>query len=227
LLENHPNQEEDHAEEFRTLENELPGPSKRWRGQQPQRAPDHPRGRISTNMVGLSDDEDSVSALKKRARQVCSVRVVPEAAPLSQEPIVFTPEDASGIQHPHNDALVVKLVMEDFDVERVLINTGSSVNLIFLKTFLKMGISERKIMPKIRPLTRYDGEAKMSIGEIKLLVQADGITQKTKFVVIDSEPIYNAILGSLWIYSMRAIPSTYHLCLKFPIATGIFTLYGN
>ena len=81
-----------------------------------------------------------------------------------------------GIQHPHNDALVVELVMEDFDVERVLIDTGSSVNLMFLKTLLKMGISERKITPKIRPLTGYDGEAKMSIGEIKLQVQAGDIT---------------------------------------------------
>jgi len=178
-------------------------------------------------MAGLSDDEDSVSALKKRARQVCSVRVAPEAEPLSQEPIIFTSEDASGIQHPHNDALVIKLVMEDFDVERILIDTGSSVNLMFLKTLFKMGISESKIMPKIRPMTGYDGEAKMSIGEIKLQVQVGGITQKTKFVVIDSEPIYNAILGSPWIYSMKAIPSTYHLCLKFPINTGIFILYGN
>ena len=33
-------------------------------------------------MAGLSDDEDSVSAIKKRARQVCSVRVAPEAEPL-------------------------------------------------------------------------------------------------------------------------------------------------
>ena len=66
--------------------------------------------------------------------------------------------------------------MEDFDVERVLIDTGSSVNLMFLKTLLKMGISERKITPKIRPLTGYDGEAKMSIGEIKLQVQAGDIT---------------------------------------------------
>ncbi|KAG7636055.1 Reverse transcriptase domain [Arabidopsis thaliana x Arabidopsis arenosa] len=102
-------------------------------------------------------------------------------------------------EHPHNDALVVELVMEDFDVEQVLIDTGSPVNLMFLKTLLKMGISEWKITPKVRPLTGYDGEAKMSIGEIKLQVQARGITQKTKFIVIDSEPIYNAILGSPWI----------------------------
>lgn len=178
-------------------------------------------------MGGLSDGEDSVRALKKRARQVCSVRATPEDEQLSQEPITFTSQDAHGIQHPHNDTLVVELVMEDFDVKRVLIDTGSSVNLMFLKTLTKMGISERTIKPKIQTLTRYDGEAEMSIGEIKLQVQASGITRRIKFVVIDATPIYNAILGSPWIYSMRAIPSTYHLYLKFPIATGIFTLYGD
>jgi len=67
-------------------------------------------------MARLFDDEDSVSALKKRAWQVCSVRTAPEAEPLSQEPIIFTSKDANGIQHPHNNALVVELVMEDFDV---------------------------------------------------------------------------------------------------------------
>ncbi|KAG7548045.1 Integrase catalytic core [Arabidopsis suecica] len=197
--ENHqPNQHRE--EEVRVPENELPGPPKR-----------------------LRDGEDSVRALKKRARQACSVIAAPEDEQQSQDPITFTPQDAKRIQHPHNDAVVVELVMEDFDVERVLVDTGSSVNLLFLQTLDKMGISERKIKPKIRPLTGYDGEAKMSIGEIKLQVQAGGITKRTKFVVIDATPSYNAILGSPWIYSMRAIPSTYHLCLKFPIATGIFT----
>ncbi|KAG7559444.1 Retrotransposon gag domain [Arabidopsis thaliana x Arabidopsis arenosa] len=196
------NHQANREEEARVPEHELPGPPKRLRGQHPERAPNQPRGRISMIMGGLSDGEDYVRALKKRACQVCSVVAAPEKEQLSQDPITFTPEDAHGLQHPHNDALVVELVMEDFEVERVLVDTGSSVNQMFLQTLEKMGISERKIKPKVRPLTGYDGEAKMSIGEIKLQVRAGGITRRTKFVVIDATPIYNAILGSPWIYSM-------------------------
>ncbi|XP_010445435.1 PREDICTED: uncharacterized protein LOC104728104 [Camelina sativa] len=114
-----------------------------------------------------------------------------------------------------------------FDVERVLVDTGITINVLFWKTLEKMGVTPEQVKPETRTLTGYDGVAKMSMGDVKLQVRAGRVTLKTKFVVIDAPPIYNAILGSPWIYSMQAIPSTYHLCVKFPNATGIYTLYGD
>ncbi|KAG7564288.1 Retrotransposon gag domain [Arabidopsis suecica] len=178
--------DQNRKKEVRVPENKLPEPPKKLQGQQPERAPNQPRGRISMIIGGLSDGEDSVRALKKRARQVCSVRAMPEDEQLSQDPITFTSPEAHRIQHPHNDALVVEVVMEDFDVERLLIDTRSSVNLMFLKTLTKMGISEKKIKPKIRPLARYDGEAKMSFGENKLLHARNSINLPSVYEILDS-----------------------------------------
>ncbi|XP_010430944.1 PREDICTED: uncharacterized protein LOC104715211 [Camelina sativa] len=113
--------------------------------------------------------------------------------------------------------------MGEFNVERVLVDTGSTVNILFWQTLEKMGVTLEQIKLEARTLTGYDGVAKASMGDVKLQVQAGGVTRKSKFVVIDAPPIYNAILGSPWIYSMQAVPSTYHLCVKFPAATGIYT----
>ncbi|XP_010412517.1 PREDICTED: uncharacterized protein LOC104698825 [Camelina sativa] len=117
--------------------------------------------------------------------------------------------------------------MGEFDVERVLVDTGSTVNVLFWQTLEKMGITPEQVKPETRMLTGYDGIVKMSMGNVKLQVCAGGVTRKTKFVVVDAPPIYNAILGSPWIYAMQAVPSTYHLCLKFPSQTEICMLYSD
>ncbi|XP_010481108.1 PREDICTED: uncharacterized protein LOC104759944 [Camelina sativa] len=142
------------------------------------------------------DCADSVRALKKRARQVCSLQAASNEPPLCRDPISFTPEDAKGIQHPHPDPLVIKVAMGEFDVERVLVDTGSTVNVLFWQTLEKMGVTPEQVKPETRTLTGYDGITKMSMGDVKLQVQAGGVTRKTKFVVIDAPPIYNAILGA-------------------------------
>ncbi|XP_010451897.1 PREDICTED: uncharacterized protein LOC104734091 [Camelina sativa] len=198
----------------------LPTPSK----QSKQAAPP---GHISM-IIGQTDEcTDSVRALKKRARQICNVQVISEEEALSSDPITFTTEDAKGIHHPHNNPLVVEVMMGEFDVERVLVDTGSTVNVLFVQTLEKIGVIPKQIKPGARTLTGYDGVAKTSMGDVKLQVQTGGVTRKTKFVVIDAPPIYNAILASPWIYSMQAIFSTYHLCVKFPTVAGIYTLYGD
>ncbi|XP_023634631.1 uncharacterized protein LOC111829555 [Capsella rubella] len=206
---------------------ELPGPPKRQRGQRPQRAGSPARGRITMILGTPEDCNDSVRALKKRARQVCSLHVAPEDSVAAGELITFSSDDAKGIQHPHNDSIVVEVTMGNYDVERVLIDTGSTVNVLFLGTLAKMGISESEIKPKARTLTGYDGTTRLAMGDIKIEVKVGVVAKKLKLTVVDAPLIYNAILGSTWIYAMRAIHYVYHLCVKFPTPTGIYILYGD
>ncbi|XP_010424433.1 PREDICTED: uncharacterized protein LOC104709536 [Camelina sativa] len=127
----------------------------------------------------LEDCADSVRALKKRARQVCSLQAALSEPPLCSDPVSFTSEDAKGIQHPHSDPLVI-------DVERVLVDTGSTVNVICWQTLEKMGVTPEQLKPESRTLTGYDGVAKLSMGDVKLQVRAGGLSRKTKFAVIDA-----------------------------------------
>ncbi|XP_013616891.1 PREDICTED: uncharacterized protein LOC106323291 [Brassica oleracea var. oleracea] len=80
-----------------------------------------------------------------------------------------------------------------------------------------------------RPSTIFElsGNATMTPGSIDLVVKAGSIIKVTEFLVIDRPTSYNAIVGTPWQNSMRAIPSTFHLCLKFPTPRGVKTIQGN
>ena len=47
------------------------------------------------------------------------------------------------------------------------------------------------------------------------------------FMVIRSSSPYNGIIGRSRISALRAVPSTAHGMLKFPVEGGVVTLYNN
>ena len=51
--------------------------------------------------------------------------------------LIFSEEDAAGIQHPHDDLLVISTMIAKYNIHRILIDNGSSTDVIFLSTFEK------------------------------------------------------------------------------------------
>ena len=115
----------------------------------------------------------------------------------------------------------------NFEVSRILIDIGSSIDLIFLSTLERMGISRADVVVPPSPLLAFTSESGMSLRTIKLPVLAGKILKIVDFVVFDKQAAYNIILGTPWIYQMKAVPSTYHLCLKFPTPSGVETIRGE
>ncbi|KAG7552365.1 Retrotransposon gag domain [Arabidopsis thaliana x Arabidopsis arenosa] len=115
----------------------------------------------------------------------------------------------------------------NFEVTRCLIDTGSSVDLIFLRTLQRMGINKVDIIGPPAPLVAFTSDTSMSLGNIKLPVLAAGVPKIVEFIVFDRPAAYNIILGTPWIYQMKAIPSTYHQCVKFPTPARIGTIRGD
>ncbi|XP_013632467.1 PREDICTED: uncharacterized protein LOC106337912 [Brassica oleracea var. oleracea] len=174
-----------------------------------------PRRVINVIMGGLQTCKDSVRSIKEYERKT------------------YTSQKWGSISHiddkPKNgyEILVVELRIGDCKVTRVLVDTGSSVDLIFSKTLQRMDVKDYELKACKRPLTSFVGDTTMTIGTFKLPVYVAGITKIVEFVVIESPAIYNAILGTPWIHSMKAVPSTYHQCIKFPTTSGTYTLKGN
>ncbi|XP_070021996.1 uncharacterized protein [Nicotiana sylvestris] len=87
---------------------------------------------------------------EKRVRQV-----------LEEESITSDDEDADGVLSPHNDALVISLFVYDTNVKRVLIDPGSSVNIILLRVLREMQAEEKKI-PKAHILSGFNNSSVVS-----------------------------------------------------------------
>ncbi|GKV03855.1 hypothetical protein SLEP1_g16097 [Rubroshorea leprosula] len=81
------------------------------------------------------------------------------------QPITFTPVDFNGVILPHNDPLVTYVMINNCEVQRVLVDTGSAPNIMYYHCFESLGLD-----PAL--LQRYDG---LIYGFNKQLVQVEGI----------------------------------------------------
>ena len=182
---------------------------------------------LNVIMGGLPPCGDPVLSVKDHRRQAVTSKKWP-SKPENDSSITFSPNDAIGVHLPHNDPLLVEVGIAKCDVAKVLIDTGSSVDLIFRDTLDKMGVDLRDMKPSSRSLTGFNGASETMIGTIKLPVYAYGVIRTVKFSVIRTKATYNAILGTPWLHSVKAVSSTYHQCVKFPGPNGeVQTLRGD
>jgi hypothetical protein len=143
------------------------------------------------------------------------------------EEIIFTDRDLEGVQLPHSDALVVTMQIGDFEVKRILIDPGSSAEIMYDSLFKGLGLEHKDLDRKVDPLYGFSGESVMPVGRVTVKVHAGTVSSPTEFWVLNSYSPYNAILGRPWLHKMRAVPSTLHQRLRFPTLEGIMEVRGD
>ncbi|XP_042944579.1 uncharacterized protein LOC122278456 [Carya illinoinensis] len=79
---------------------------------------------------------------------------------LSNERMVISFEEADreGVIYPHDDALVITLVIANYTTRRVLVDNGSSANILFWEAFFKMGIDVGRLRLSPTPLKGFSGD---------------------------------------------------------------------
>ncbi|GJY96045.1 reverse transcriptase domain-containing protein, partial [Tanacetum coccineum] len=87
------------------------------------------------------------------------------------------------------------------------------------------------MVPATTHLVGFSGETIWPLGQIALLVKIGDETHSTSawmnFMVVRSPSQHNAIIGRPGIRKIRAIPSTAHGMLKFPVEGGTVTLQSS
>lgn len=75
---------------------------------------------------------------------------------LEVSPIIsFKEEDWEGILYPHDNALVVTLLITNYRTRLILVDNGSSANILFWEAFTKMGINPNRQWPSPTPLKGF------------------------------------------------------------------------
>ena len=66
-------------------------------------------------------------------------------------------EDASRIHHPHDDAIVITLLIADYSTRRVLVDNGSSADILYYPAFQQMNFGWDQLRPVHSPLVGFGG----------------------------------------------------------------------
>ena len=173
----------------------------------------------------------SKKARKTYLRMVQLTGSVPNMLRMGNPVINFSEDDARRLHHPHGDALVVSLQIGDYNMHRVLVDNGSTANILYYLAFQQMRIDKEQLSPTNAPLVGFGGTKVFPLGAITLAMTAGDypqqITKKITFLVVDCSSTYNAILGRPTLNSWKAITSTYHLMIKFSTEYGVGELQGN
>ena len=94
-------------------------------------------------------------------------------------PIIgFSEEDAQRFHHPHDDALVVSIWVGDYSIHRVLVDNGSSTNILYYLTFQQMRIEREWHVPTNASLTGFGGMKVYPLGAVTLPVIVGDYPQK-------------------------------------------------
>ena len=110
--------------------------------------------------------ERLVSELKKRFTTSTYNLFFPMGG--AHQPITFTNENLRGFHFSHDDALVILATIVNFNIQRILVDNGSFVDILFILAFDKMKICRDRLHPFHTPLVGFGGSAVSTLGWIKL-----------------------------------------------------------
>ncbi|XP_074327013.1 uncharacterized protein LOC141664953 [Apium graveolens] len=181
---------------------------------------------------GYSAGGSSNNSKKLYARDV--YRIESKRPRKNPTPVIsFSDEDyTDDIIEDHQDALIITTKIGTNTVKKILVDNGSSENILYYSAFSKMDLGDRKLdTAKATPLYGFTGNEVKLVGIVDLHVLFGSppcqVWQGVKFYVVNAKSNFNAIIGRTIIGPLRAITSIAHLKMKFPTEFGVGEICGD
>ncbi|KAK1609497.1 hypothetical protein QYE76_033170 [Lolium multiflorum] len=200
-----------------------------------------PAGRVAK--PAQKPTTSSTTRLTKTSQQRRSLEVnavmppVPQYLHWSEQAITFDRRDTPAVlPKPGSYAMVldptIGTTRRSVRFSRVLIDGGSSINILYRDTARKLGIQEAELRPT--PTVFHGivpGHCCQPIGRITLEVmfgKPDNFrTENIEFEVVDLVSPYHALLGRPALTKFMAVPHYGYLKMKLPGPKGVITVAGD
>ena len=119
-------------------------------------------------MWAIPTDASWLLKKKNQVKSPSPESPIPETG--SYPPIGWGRDSGRDSQHPHDDPLVIRVVVANKTAHRVLIDNGSLTDIIFVSTFDKMGIGREKLESVNAYLRGFSGERVLPLGSVQLVL---------------------------------------------------------
>ena len=119
-------------------------------------------------MIGGSNHQDLENRIRGEIRIIRQMNEVLSVQSMAKNPrqmisklgsITFTKVDLERVQHPHADPLVIHLRMNGYDVKRILVDTRSSIEVIYYDLFKQLKLSQSNLKSTRTPLVGFNDQS--------------------------------------------------------------------
>ena len=110
------------------------------------------RGFINTIFGGFASGGSTSSARKRHLCHIQSINHITHSHHRRRMPhIVFTDDDFHGLDHQQDDPMVITVEIENCAVKKVLVDQGSSVDILYWATYQKLQLPNTAMVPYDEP----------------------------------------------------------------------------
>jgi hypothetical protein len=127
--------------------------------------------------------------------------------------------------------MVIEVNIAGWVIGKVLVDNGSLVDILFLKTFEKMNLSQHMLDPPEYPLQGFGGKPIKPVGKISVPVSFGNLdnarTENLTFDVVNIYHPYLAIFGRGFMNKFDVVIRQQFLSMKMPTPKGVIMVFGN
>jgi hypothetical protein len=126
-------------------------------------------------------------------------------------PVIF--EKHREKNYKHLKALYLKGYINGHPVNKMLVDTSATVNIMPYSVLLQLGCSTEDLIKTNVTLSDFNGQASEAQGVLNIDLIVGSKTIPTSFFIVSSKITHTVLLGRDWIHTNCCIPSTMHQCL--------------
>jgi hypothetical protein len=140
----------------------------------------------------------------------------PQELPVAQldfgpRPVIFVkPQEKN---YKHLNVLNLKGYINGHPVNKMLVDTGATVNIMPYSVLCQLGRSIEDLIKTNVMLSDFNGQASEAQGVLNVDLTVGSKTVPTSFFIVSSKSTYIVLLRRDWIHANCRIPSMMHQCL--------------